>query len=165
MSRQMTIDEIKAILDTMPDDPLTWGPQGEYTVIAAQIDGSWSNDVLCGEYQDEYGKLFSMAPGVLRLLLAEVERLRAELLAEREEKRCAIKRGGALLADAEHLREQADDLRNTLVKGHGVMDNAETGIIALEAENERLNIAGGIVNQLQAENDGCGHNSPIGRER
>ena len=56
-----------------------------------------------------------------------------------------------LLAEVERLRAQVNDLRDALVKGHGVMDNAEMGIIALEAENERLNIAKGMVTQLQAE--------------
>jgi len=64
-------------VEATPDVPLETGPVGPYWTIAAFIDGTWNNDVLCGPDGRAYAWLFANARRWLTVLLEEIRRLRA----------------------------------------------------------------------------------------
>jgi len=83
------IDGYWTNVEATPDVPLETGPVGPYWTIAAFIDGTWNNDVLCGPDGRAYARLFANARRWLAALLDEVEWLQGDNALLRLEKRTA----------------------------------------------------------------------------
>ena len=73
---------IKRRVEAVGNEPLSWGPQGEYYAIGIYRDGSFNHDLLAmrSKHAMRYAILFSEARDTIRDLITEVERLRNEVV-------------------------------------------------------------------------------------
>ena len=86
-----------------------WAIIEQHTYVTDEWGGSklanwrWGSNVIVGGTDEAVDAIVAED---ITVLLAEVERLQAVELAEREEKRCAVKRGDTLLAEVGKLRAE-----------------------------------------------------------
>ncbi len=72
----LDLESIRARVDAVGNEPITFGREGTYWAISMFYHESWNHDVLAGSDAPAYADLFAHARDDIRALIAEVEKLR-----------------------------------------------------------------------------------------